>query len=824
MLAEGRPRVQCRAAPRGEESTLRRSFLRGLSRSDWARATLCGVLALVVYVLTLAPTVTAEDSGELAAAAYSLGIAHPPGYPLFVLLGKLFLTAFPFGEVAYRLNLLSAVMGALAVALLVLLCRRLSASRSAAIGAGLLAAFTPVFWSQATMAEVYTLAAVCLVIEAHLFLNYLSEPKPTALWLLGYVFGLGLVAHPILVFLGPGLLLGVLLRDRTILGRLGELATGGLFFLLGFAIYLYLPLRSLADPAMDWGNPETLQGFLSHLLRSQYAGMSRPPEHPVRDGVLYLGHLAAFEIGPVVTALAAFGMRSLLKFPGEGEWPGERRRARRAFVTSYLLWILATSVGLLFVLNVSFEKQALALNEVFFIPLLLLLAPAAALGIEDITAWALRRTGRCRQALTQRRFHWVPAAAIALAFVLVHYRGQDRSGYRIARDYAENVLKTLPPNAVYLPSGDHANFPVLYLQLVEGLRPDVMIADRYGYLDAGFLRKLGATEPEVRKLLSQPRKEADRWVIDRAGRPIFVNSKRSILEIPTDRFLPVGLLYRVDRERTALTKEDEDKLWASYDFQNLGDGYSWKRGLRDIPADLILSEILFHKAESLFQRKEDAVALNALEALRAVASGLKEILQNAGSLLAERKHVKEAASFYEDALRVDPGYRECRQNYARALLHAEVELEKAVAMAEKSLDELPPDAAFLKDLGRAYRKLGRCADAMRTLHFARELGPEDPEPSRLIGEIWEKERASPDLAKGFYGESLRLKPTQAELIEKVKGKEARRRFEENAQAILDELIDPHLPAAARAPGSVSRRETRFSKDLVAPVEKRRVTE
>ena len=179
------------------------SFTASLSRVDKLAATGAGALAFLVYLLTLAPSVTAEDSGELISAAFTLGVAHPPGYPLFVLLAKLFLTVFPFGEVAWRVNVLTALLGGVAVSLLVFLARRLSASLPASVSLGLVAGFTSIFWSQATAAEVYTLAAVAFLVVLHLLVLYLLEATPGRLWILSYAFGLSLAAHPSLILMAP---------------------------------------------------------------------------------------------------------------------------------------------------------------------------------------------------------------------------------------------------------------------------------------------------------------------------------------------------------------------------------------------------------------------------------------------------------------------------------------------------------------------------------------------------------------------------------------------------------------------------------------------
>ncbi len=139
---------------------------------DWAAAITAGIGALVVFLVTLAPGVTLEDAGELATAAHSFGVPHPPGYPVWTLAAWIWVHIFPFGNIAWRTNVLSALCSAAAVGMVALLVSRsgrVMAGRlisreesleqrlpgnAAAVGAvvaGWLLAFGPAFWSQAVI-------------------------------------------------------------------------------------------------------------------------------------------------------------------------------------------------------------------------------------------------------------------------------------------------------------------------------------------------------------------------------------------------------------------------------------------------------------------------------------------------------------------------------------------------------------------------------------------------------------------------------------------------------------------------------------------------
>ena len=136
-------------------------------RRDRAIAAAAAMAAWAVYCLTLAPTITGEDSGTFITAAKTLGVPHPPGYPLYCMIAHAF-TWLPVGGVAWRVNLMSAFFGAATVYVLALLVIHFTRNRIAAFAAALLFAFSRQFWSQAVIAEVYTLTAffvaLCLLV------------------------------------------------------------------------------------------------------------------------------------------------------------------------------------------------------------------------------------------------------------------------------------------------------------------------------------------------------------------------------------------------------------------------------------------------------------------------------------------------------------------------------------------------------------------------------------------------------------------------------------------------------------------------------------
>jgi len=266
--------------------------------------------AFLMYLCCLAPTVTyGGDCGELIAASYRLGIAHPTGYPLYCLLGRLFATLIPFGEIGWRYNLFSAVAGAATAGMVcATVLRILPSSRPmtdgdkpsptavwAAAGASLLLAGSYYFGSQSVIAEVYVLSALLLcalittAVAWHQSVVYHATPNWRYCYLLAFLFGLALNTHLSCIFLAPGLWLYVVVQHRSHWSlRLGSptfkrFATILGCLLLSYSLTLYLPLRSAAFPeppaagngqfwwnVLDWGHPVDFPRWLAHVTGRQY--------------------------------------------------------------------------------------------------------------------------------------------------------------------------------------------------------------------------------------------------------------------------------------------------------------------------------------------------------------------------------------------------------------------------------------------------------------------------------------------------------------------------------------------------------------------------
>lgn len=310
----GAPEGLCAIAPRG------------LSAADSSRRTesfaACAVAfaAFCLYLFCLAPSVaTGGDCGELISASYRLGVAHPSGYALYCLVGKIFATLLPFGEVAWRYNLFSALCGAATCGVVTLLAARLSSKLIApdlalphklwsACCTGLLLAGLTFFGSQALIAEVYAPTGLLVSLIFLCVAHWESAPQLRSLGALALLLGLSLNLHLSVVFLWPGLIVFFFIKWRERSADCGarrhpalQAAIFGVCFAIGLSVTLYLPWRAATFPepistrlggqeytwgqTLDWGHPVDFPRWKAHVLVQQYKSLLWKPTK-----VSILGH------------------------------------------------------------------------------------------------------------------------------------------------------------------------------------------------------------------------------------------------------------------------------------------------------------------------------------------------------------------------------------------------------------------------------------------------------------------------------------------------------------------------------------------------------
>jgi hypothetical protein len=453
-------------------------------------------LCLAVYACTLYPCIPGGDSGEFIWLAGHHGVAHPPGYPLYSILANLF-AALPWGNLAVRINFLSALCAAAAAGVLAQLVLKLTRSSSAAIMAAGTFGFASVVWTTAVAAEVFALNNLLVALLLHQLLC-LDQADSTLTrrrhaWLCCLWAGLGMSHHHIFVFIGLPSAVFALYRLRRVLDRVCIL--GGLGLLgVGLSPHLYLVWAARQAPEYAWANTASWSCLVDHLLRRDYgtwqlAHADLSYTTPLwMKGWLYLKNLAGqtWGLGAGLAFWgAALGWRRRSALAGTAVGPGaaEARRQRAFGRLIGAMWLVYVGV-LLGLSNVRFDFPLyLGIAQRFWQQALLLAVLCLA------QAWA-------RLAARGSRTLWAGAAAgIVLLQLGLNWRQNDRHADTLFMEQAQAILRPLPANAGLLASGDHLLAALRYAQQAAACRPDVAVIDQFRLLRPWGVRQTRATYP-----------------------------------------------------------------------------------------------------------------------------------------------------------------------------------------------------------------------------------------------------------------------------------------------------------------------------------------
>lgn len=444
-----------------------------------------GLAFFSLYLFTLPPALAPyRDTGEMTLAAKTLGVAHPTSYPLYVQLGHLAGLA-PLGNEAYRLGLLSAAAGAMALSVVFLLCRR-RWGWEAGLGAALLLGLNPTFWSVVQVSEMYSLWALGAALLMGLAWRLHDSPTER-LWLaFCFAFGLCLTNRLDILLWAPGLLavaassgaapvwagfaflvvpavmiltgsnlpivvliVGTVLWFRPRDRGWGWVYRGLGFALLGLSCYLFLPIRSAQGPFLDWNHPAAPANFLESLLRTRYGGTLDLLSKNYAKGELFGANLRLYALH-LWSSFSVAGLAAVLW----GSYECARSQPRRWLGMAAAYWW--SGPVFLFMANLPPNPHAAAIVEPHYLLSDLVLVFWAAQGM------VLPR-GR--------------VLALVLFVVVPYFSGRftrfDRRTHLFSYDYAKNIFRSIPPGGTLVAKKDVQLYALWHYQSVQGWRPDV---------------------------------------------------------------------------------------------------------------------------------------------------------------------------------------------------------------------------------------------------------------------------------------------------------------------------------------------------------------
>lgn len=543
------------------------------------------LVAFIVYLQTMAPGVPFIDGGELATAVSTLGICHPTGYPLFTFIGYLFAHLPIAAHVIVRLNIMASFFTALGAASMVFLVHELaghwfSLKRAAStpkqkgsrpeeteepsslpvlVGfvTGIAAAFSGTWWAQSNGIEVYPLH-VFFVPTVLTFFFRMLRIEGTAFGknpvLFALTLGLSFSNHLTTILLAPACLYMYFAIGGFSGQNFKRLMLLAVPFVIGLLPYVYLPIRAAQYPLMDWGHPADPKLFLKQFTGGQYSiWMNRSEAVP--KNWAYFWHEFPTEFSLLGLLILVVGCYALII----------NTASKRLHFASFVLLLFAGCLAYSMRYDIHDIAQYFL---VAYVACLIAMACAVAFVLDLV-----QKRGASAIVLAAL----ILALGIGGAEIATSYHEVDESGNHMVDDYTMNMLNNLPPNAIiFTTAWDFWTSGAFYYQLVENVRPDVLVVDAamlrdrpwyYSYLQQRAPEVMRRVKPEMDAFLVQLRafdrdepfdqvaigdryKEFTEALVARnLDRPIYaapeVMQQRDGLFAPSFKMIPAGIALRM---------------------------------------------------------------------------------------------------------------------------------------------------------------------------------------------------------------------------------------------------------------------------------------
>jgi len=669
---------------------------------------LLGITLFSIYLYTTSPTVYLGDSGELTAAAFSLGIPHNSGYPLYSMLGKLF-CLIPLGNIGFRMNLMSIFFSVLTVVLVYTIIFRLTASILASLVASALLAFTSLFWFQTVSAEVYPLHAffVTLMIRVLLWWDEKREFRILALFV--FITGLSFGNHMQTVMLAPAVLFFIISGDRKSIFLVKHFSVLTTLFLLALSLYIYLPIRTHAGAAIHWGDPDTLNRFWAHVSAQSHRGayvFSTGLQGYIERSSEYLKLL--WSQWGIVWAISIWGWLNLSSF-----------RLRLFFV----LVVIFDFIYTVFLNTISLEITPFGLQT------LLVLAILFGVGLKSIFLWLdqQKRVG----VYTQRAVE-VGCVAIPIFAFLLNMALCNQSANYTAYEHGVNIFRTVESGSTILLEDDNNVFPALYGRITENMGEGVTLFDRYNlffkwaldshpiYFEGTWDELLAAVEKRIIK--------------DKASKGVYFAAFNPSAEtIPNDyRLIPYGILSRVVSQSDSIISNDSEALWGIYCTESLGAQFR-----RDYMNREVTGRYHFWRGNSLWNEGRRSEALRQFQLASEVAYDDTSLHSDLGVFFLDNGLFEKARKELEKALVYNEKLGGVYNNWGY-YYYKKREYQKAIESFRKAVALDPKKHFVYNNLGFTMLKLGKQKEALSAFRTSLSIKETQPKIVELIKSLEER--------------------------------------------------------------------------------------
>lgn len=453
------------------------------------------VIPFIVYVKTLAPTVSFIDTGELATVCIKLGIAHPTGYPLFTIVGHLF-SLLPFGEEIYRLSFMCAVVSSLALViffnLLVFLFTEFNLEQNIrekksnlvpsnfslltiyiiSLAGTLTLAFTYTYWNISNSIEVYSFHQFFLISIIYVILKAVNESekkesRSDIFWLLfAFLLGLSTANHLSTIFLSLGCLYLYFAINGFNEVSFKRLAIMVIPFLIAFSVYIYFPVRA-DNPVISWGYPANYGNFVRHFTGKQFSVWLFSSTEVTSKQFSYFVSSFPKEFYYIPLIIAIFGVIRVFNLQ------------KKLFFFTFLLF----GFNLLYAINYDIHDI-----DSYFILAYIVSAIWVTFGIIFFIEKIKNITPHIA----------LVSLLVAIIPLYSNYQKNDESKNYYVKDYTENVFKSAKPNSLIISTQwDFFVASAIYFQFVKGERPDIAIIDKELLRRVWYLKHIKMHYPDI---------------------------------------------------------------------------------------------------------------------------------------------------------------------------------------------------------------------------------------------------------------------------------------------------------------------------------------
>lgn len=521
---------------------------------------------LYLYIRTTAPTTTSfGDSAELATAAYTLEAGHPPGYPLFILIGKLF-TFIPVGSIAFRINLMVCVFGALTIFVIFHILRKLSLSPLSSLLGSLTIAVSYSFWLYAITSEVFMLNNLIAATIILLTLVWRENGNNKTLNLMAFVYGLGFTNHTSIILLGPAVVYLIITKDKTVIVR--RFLYLWLFFFLGLLPYIQTITASMFTHYPGFGNLAGFNRFIQYVTRADYGGLFSPgaivtPSTDYWELPIYYLKLFFSRFSPLAPLFAlSFAIKSIFKKNHVGIG-----LSATLFLTGIFFPIYA------FKGVYADDLHVLGVVERFGQLGFMLLGILAVAGLYKFV--------KAGVSIKNETVFSIILLSLIAFLLITNYQKVDKSSYLLAKNYSLNILKQVEDNSIVIITDDLSGFALLYFVHAEHIKPNIRIVN-LAMSGQWYQKELKQTWPDLFQTKSTYEYNVARDIIhaNQGKRPIYIVTLDDPYPLGFDGnpyFLtPMGLVMKALENATAETVNNQatKDYWKKYNYDGLKKEYT----------------------------------------------------------------------------------------------------------------------------------------------------------------------------------------------------------------------------------------------------------